>query len=63
MKGCMAVDFAEWQAQAEGGPETKLWSWYQTQGFTPVKEKQEKETPASGVLYGALRKFIPELQQ
>ena len=44
----------------EGGPENdKLWNWYISAGFTAAKP--ETEGQASGVLYGALRKFIPEL--
>jgi hypothetical protein len=43
---------------SEGGPGTKLWNWYMSQGFTPAKD----EGTSSGVLYGALKKFMPELR-
>ncbi|UPK14705.1 hypothetical protein IVA93_16805 [Bradyrhizobium sp. 155] len=43
---------------SEGGPDTKLWKWYLSQGFTPAKD----EGTSSGVLYGALKKFVPELK-
>lgn len=53
-------DFAAWglMLDSEGGPENaKLWAWYIAQGFTPAKDSQR---PA--VMYGALKKFLPELQ-
>lgn len=45
---------------SEGGPENKkLWGWYQAQGFSPARTAPDRP---SGVMYGALRKFMPELQ-
>jgi hypothetical protein len=45
---------------SEGGKENKkLWDWYIAFGFTAAKP--ESEGQASGVLYGPLQKFIPEL--
>jgi hypothetical protein len=42
---------------SEGGPgNAKLWNWYKEQGFTPAKAEREGET--SGVMYGALKKFL-----
>jgi len=43
---------------SEGAPDTNLWKWYISQGFTSAKD----EGSSSGVLYGALKKFIPELK-
>jgi hypothetical protein len=40
---------------SEGTPDTDLWK---SQGFTPAKD----EGSSSGVLYGGLKKFIPELK-
>jgi hypothetical protein len=42
---------------SEGVPDTDLWKWYVSQGFTPAKD----EGSSSGVRYGALKKCIPEL--
>ena len=45
---------------SEGGPRNeKLWQWYQSLGFSIAKPDAEGQI--SGVLYGALKKFIPEL--
>jgi len=57
---CGNLDIASWglMLDSEGGPGTKLWNWYLSQGFTPAKD----EGTSSGVLYGALKKFIPELK-
>jgi hypothetical protein len=55
------LDMPAWglMLDCEGGPDnTKLWNWYLAQEFTPAKD----EGTSSGVLYGALKKFIPELQ-
>lgn len=54
-------DLAAWglMLDAEGGPGTKLWEWYLQQGFTQADAKNNAQ---SGVMYGALKKFLPELQ-
>lgn len=40
---------------SEDGPEnTKLWAWYQSQGFTPAKPDDRGK---AGVMYAPLRKF------
>jgi hypothetical protein len=55
-------DIVSWglMLDAEGGPENqKLWEWYKAQGFIPAKD----EGKPSGVMYGAHKKFIPELTQ
>jgi len=53
-------DIAAWglMLDSEGAPDTNLWKWYISQGFTSAKD----EGSSSGVLYGALKKFIPELK-
>jgi hypothetical protein len=56
-------DIVAWglMVESEGGPDySKLWNWYRAQEFTPAKD--EAEGTSSGVLYGALKKFIPELR-
>ncbi|MFO1086284.1 MAG: hypothetical protein U1E21_17140 [Reyranellaceae bacterium] len=55
-------DLAAWglMLDAEGGPGTKLWTWYLEQGFMQADAKNNTQ---SGVMYGALKKFLPELQQ
>jgi hypothetical protein len=53
-------DLAAWglMLDSEGGEaNAKLWKWYVDQGFTPARDK---DRPA--VMYGALKKFLPELQ-
>lgn len=53
-------DIVSWglMLDSEGGAENKkLWEWYKEQGFTPAKD----EGKPSGVMYGAHKKFIPEL--
>jgi hypothetical protein len=52
-------DIAAWglMLDSEGGPEnTKLWTWYKEQGFTPAKPEREGEV--SGVMYAPLKKFL-----
>jgi len=55
-------DLAAWglMLDAEGGPGTKLWTWYESQGFRQVKVTESSKTPP-GVMYGALKKLLPEL--
>ena len=53
-------DFAAWglMLDSEGGlTNKKLWDWYIAQGFTPAKDTQRPTA-----MYGALKKFLPELQ-
>jgi hypothetical protein len=53
-------DFAAWglMLDSEGGKENKkLWDWYIAQGFTPAND-----TGRPTAMYGALKKFLPELQ-
>jgi hypothetical protein len=52
-------DIAAWglMLDSEGGPgNVGLWNWYKEQGFTPAKAEREGEN--SGVMYGALKKFL-----
>jgi hypothetical protein len=54
-------DFAAWglMLDSEGGEANKkLWDWYIAQGFTAAKDAQRPTA-----MYGALKKFLPELQQ
>lgn len=54
-------DIVSWglMLDCDGGQaNVKLWEWYKTQGFIPVKAEG---APPSGVMYGAHKKFIPEL--
>jgi hypothetical protein len=45
---------------AEGGPSTKLFSWYRdTMQFVPLRDANNAET---GALYCPLRRLLPELQ-
>jgi hypothetical protein len=53
-------DFAAWglMLDSEGGAvNKKLWDWYIAQGFTPAKDNDRPN-----VMYGSLKKFLPELQ-
>jgi hypothetical protein len=53
-------DIVAWglMVEAEGGRDTKLWNWYRSQGFKPVKENPEDDGPASAVLYESLKIFL-----
>jgi hypothetical protein len=53
-------DFAAWGLMLDselGEANKKLWDWYIAQGFTPAKDAQRPTA-----MYGALKKFLPELQ-
>jgi hypothetical protein len=55
-----SIDFAAWglMLDSEGGDANKkLWDWYIAQGLTPAKDAQRPTA-----MYGALKKFLPELQ-